>query len=414
VPLRTVDPGAGSDASDLRALLAMIGTARVVAIGEPTHGAHEPLAFRNRLFRFLVEHAGVTAIAIESGLSESRRVHDFVLEGKEGSGAPDAARQVVKEGLTWGFGAYAENVELVRWMRDYNANPAHSRKLGFYGIDLSAGADGDFGRARIAVDDALGYLARADSVSARRIQERLGPYLERFSSARYPTLTRKGRDTVSAGIADLAAVLARGRRAFIAATSVEDYEWALRNAVVARQLDAFFRVTPPPMPDGSLSPDLYRGLDIRDSAMAANVRWVLEREGPGSRIVVFAHNGHVMNAAAEGPLWKVFPRTTTAMGRHLRKALGDDLFIIGTSSAHNGAGLPNAPLDPNGLDAALARVGEPLFLLDLRPARADRAVSAWLGARRSLRLNFDTYQTLSPDTAFDAVAFIDTLTKSGR
>lgn len=30
----------------------LVGSARIVALGEPAHGAHEPLAFRNQLFAY--------------------------------------------------------------------------------------------------------------------------------------------------------------------------------------------------------------------------------------------------------------------------------------------------------------------------------------------------------------------------
>src|SRR5215831_6869716 len=72
VRLNTVE--VGPDVEDLKPVAQMIGTARVVALGELAHGAHEPLAFRNRLFEYFVEHEGFTAIAIESALPESRRV----------------------------------------------------------------------------------------------------------------------------------------------------------------------------------------------------------------------------------------------------------------------------------------------------------------------------------------------------
>ena len=397
VPLRTVE--AGGDTSDLGPLVAMVGGAHVVAIGEPAHGAHEPLALRNRVFRFLVEKMGFTAIAIESGLSESKRVHDFVLGGS------GAISQVVREGLTWGFGNFAENVELVQWMRNYNADPAHVRKLGFYGIDLSGGIAGEFGRARIAVDDALLYLTRVDSASARRSRVALEPYLDRFSSARYATLSRAERDGMSAALADLVTELERNRKAFVAATSAEEYQWAYRNSLVARQLDAYLKV------DGPSPPAANGAINVRDAAMAENLRWVLEREGPAGRVMVFAHNGHVMNDVAERPNPKAFAHPANAMGQHLRWALGDDLFIIGMSSAHNGTGLPSAVLDPNGVDAALERVGEARFLVDLRAAGADRAVRTWLSEPHSLRENFDTNQVLSPGTAFDALVFVDTLTR---
>jgi hypothetical protein len=69
LPMATLE--SSEDFSDLQCLKPVVGTARIVALGEPTHGAHEPLAFRNRLIRFLVEQMGFTAIALESGFTES-------------------------------------------------------------------------------------------------------------------------------------------------------------------------------------------------------------------------------------------------------------------------------------------------------------------------------------------------------
>lgn len=404
VPLRTVE--AGGDVADLRPLKAMVGTARVVALGEAAHGAHEPLALRNRIFEFLVDQMGFTAIAIESGITESQRVQKFVL------GGAGRVRQVVHDGLTWGFGEYEENTELVQWMHDYNLDPAHPHKIRFYGVDLSAGVDGDFGRARIATDASLAYLARTDTSSARRMRAELEPYLERFSSAGYRTLVPGERNGLRASIDELVELLKRGRLTFVASTSTDEYEWALRNAVAAQQLDAFFRVDPPPMADGSLPPTLYRAMNVRDSAMAVTLEWVLEREGPAGRVLLFAHDGHVMNGTLEGSLWRSLAEAPTQMGVHLRRSLGRQLFTIGTSSANNGSGLPQSTLDSAGIDAALARLGVPLLLLDLREVNRDRAAAAWLAQRHSLRINFDAQAYVVADSAFDALIFIDTLTKS--
>jgi erythromycin esterase len=124
VPVRTVEM-AGSTA-DLAPLAAMVGDARVIAFGEPTHGAHEPLAFRNRLFRYLAEELGFTAIVLETSLTESRRIHDYVL------GGPGEVGDVVRESMSWGFGGYQDNVDLVQWIRAYNADPSHTRKVHVY------------------------------------------------------------------------------------------------------------------------------------------------------------------------------------------------------------------------------------------------------------------------------------------
>jgi erythromycin esterase len=197
--LRAIEPG--GDASDLAPLHALIGSARVVAIGEPTHGAHEPLALRNRLVQYLIEHEGFTAVGIESGFSESRAVARYV------GGGPGDAASITRNGLTWGFGNFAENVALIEWLHTWNADPKHTRKVHFYGIDLSGSANGAFPNGRRGIDSALAYLERSDSAAARAAHASLDPYLERFSTYTYAQLSTDDRTRLSAGLTQLAADL---------------------------------------------------------------------------------------------------------------------------------------------------------------------------------------------------------------
>jgi erythromycin esterase len=402
LPLRTVEPG--GDVADLRQLASVIGMARVVALGEPAHGAHEPLSFRNRLFQYLVEDQGFTAIAIESGLPESRRVQDFV------EGGPGDVRQIVRDNLSYNFGTLGENVELVEWMRSYNANVAHRRKVRFYGIDLSIGGPRGYTPQPAPFEAALAYLARVDRASAQRERAAIEPFMARLPGAASFSPTEHER--LSAAIDDLVSFLDRHHRPFIATTSEAEYAWAQRNAVVARQAEDEFRVALPGPPGGPILPGDWRAAEVRDRAMADNVRWSLAQEGPLGRVLVFAHNAHVKNAQTEGGIWNAFARAPRSMGMYLRSALGDNLTVIGTSSAANRAPLPPGVPDAGSLDTVLARVGPPHFLLDLRTSRTDRTVTAWLAERRTLRANFTTSLTLSPGKAFDSLLFIQTLTQA--
>ena len=400
LPIATVDSATG--VLDLQRVRQVIGSARVVALGEPTHGAHEPLAFRNRLFRYLVDELGFTAIAIESGLPESRLVQDYV------AGGPGDARQIVRDNLSWGFGEFQENEALVQWMRQYNANPTHHRKVRFYGMDLSLGGPGGSIPMPIAFDGALSYVARVDSMSAGRLRATFQPLLARMHTA--ASLSIAEHDALTAAIDDLLSLLERERPAYTEASSAPDYEWGYRNAIAAQQADRMFRLMPRDAPAGVIPPSAWQAMNSRDAAMAENVRWILTQEGPQGRVLVFAHNGHVKNGPTEGGIWSAFEKPATAMGQYLHSALGRDLIIIGTSAAANGPGLPPAIPDSDGVDASLAKVGLPLFLIDLRASSANGAVNEWLLARRSLRANFTTILTVSPRTAFDALMFIDTLT----
>src|SRR3546814_17941701 len=80
------------------------GSERVVALGEPVHGAHETLAHRNCLFRYLVEEQGLTAIAMDTGLHEPRPTHAYP------SGGRGDLLDVPRRRFTRGFWGYSEKI----------------------------------------------------------------------------------------------------------------------------------------------------------------------------------------------------------------------------------------------------------------------------------------------------------------
>jgi erythromycin esterase len=384
----------------------LVGSARIVALGEPAHGAHEPLAFRNRLFAYLVEHLGFTAIALESGLSESRRVNDFVLGG---AGDP---REIARDALTWGFGDYAENVELLRWLRQHNAD-SPVRKVRFYGIDVSGGSDADFTTARVSLDNALGFLERFAPDLSRRERADLDGFLNRFTRQKHLALAPAEKVRLSDAIGRLVALFGRERARLIAASSSDEFAWAERSAIAAGQTDELFRLWPADMPAEGVSAEFEQAAAARDAAMADNVQWALRREGDAGRMLVYAHNAHVMNGELRGGIWSVYRQPPAAMGRHLRAALAKDLVTIAVASATNGPGLPQ--ISSRGtVEDALISVGAAPFLLDLRDARNVASLAPWLTRLQSMRANFATQMLVTPQDAFDALVFVEPLTPAGK
>ncbi len=399
-----------SNDSDLAPFRDLVGRASVVALGEPGHGAHQPLALRNRVFAYLVEHCGFTAIALETSFSESRAVHDFV------AGGPGNAADVARRSLTWGFGEYAENAELIQWMRNYNRRAAGRRKINFYGIDLSgADNDGAFPNARIALQQVVQYLRTAAPDASKGLLAELAPLLDRVSAAGYAHLA-VSRDPALDGaleslhgfLRDHAALLRRGGKE-------SEYQWALRGVIVAGQLRDMLRLDDAaPKSGGALSAGEYRQVDVRDAAMADNVLWVRAQEGKQGRILVFAHDAHVMNASTRGGIWSVFSEAPRMMGQHLRAALGGNLIIIGTLGAHNGAGLPAGPPIGGSVDAVLDTLRLPLFVVDLRAAAREPDALRWLDTPHPIRANFNTELDVDLREAFDALVFIDRLTAARK
>lgn len=357
VPMRGVEPG--GNRADLAPFHAIVGNARVVALGEPAHGVHEPLAFRNHLLEYLVEELGFTAIAVESAFPESRRLADYV------AGGPGTVEAVVGENRTWWPEPLEENVQLVRWLRAYNAGSGRRRPVRFYAIDLSYTGPWGSRPTPAALAAALAYLGRVDATSAPSLGATFNPWLRRLAD---PTVlwSRPEHDALTAAIDDLIALLERERVAYLALASATDHEWAHRVAVVARQTDRMFRVAPTEPPGGRVPPSAWRMVNARDAAMAENVIWALKQEGPAGRVLVVAHNVHVQGAPTAGGPWDAYERMPTAMGQHLRTTLGDGLVVIGMSEAASAGAAAARTKEPGAAFDALVVVDS---LTSARPAR---------------------------------------------
>jgi erythromycin esterase len=145
--------------------------------------------------------------------------------------------------------------------------------------------------------------------------------------------------------------------------------------------------------------------------MAENVQWAFENEGRQGRLLVFAHNGHVMSAKEDGRRMATVREKPSMMGLHLRRAYGKDLYIILLVCATTSGGLLTAkPLEEGSIESALAGVGLPLMFLDVRAARQNKEALAWLSTRRSMNANVSSQTLITLSTAVDGFSFVNTLT----
>jgi len=402
----------GHQAGDLKSLKSAIGKTQVVALGENAHGVHELLEFRNRLFEFLVQEMGFTAIAVETGFAESMPANDFV------SGGAGTSSQLAHNVFQWLPGAFDENRELIEWMRAYNERPSTHRKIRLYGIDLTGGFLGAM-NSQAALEVPLAYLDQADPVSAKQLRGRLEPLLDRFSDSGYSTLTVTERDVLTGAIADTVALFERRQFEFLSALPEASYAMAYHEAEVARQVDSRFRsgVGAAPCPASSPTPCPW-GRDQsmeRDAAMAQNFRWVLAREGADGRVLLFAHSFHVRKATpSEGPMPG---KPYSPMGAYLHSALGDSMVVLGLTfrEAQGDFGPLGkfSAADPRSLDGILAQLHLEAFALDLRTRLKPAAVERLLNSQMKMRSN-DRYDVASPAEAFDVLLFLDRVTPVHR
>lgn len=399
---------------DLAPLERMIGEAKIVGFSDGMHAAAEPLIFRNRVFKHLVEHAGFTAIALESGIVEGRVLNDYVTQGK---GEFEA---VLKHGFSNGFDTFRQNGELIRWMREYNARLPHdASKVQIFGLDVP-GSPGNFDAARgpdTALRSALEYLRVVDPEAAANMQLRVEVFLPVLKGINgYGDLKESERDALTAAIADLVSLMERQQLAYVAKSSQEEFDWAERAAVGARQTDTWFRR----MPVGWKLEDglewVRYAMQVRDRTMADNLEWVRSRLGPRGRMLVFAASGHLASTAMQIP--GHFIHETVPLGAYIKDRYGSDFINILNvvvngeikyCSANPRRLMPLKPPPESAIQSLFAAVNVPRYILDLRRAPPD--VSAWLQEVHD-HWNGFRVEKFSTGSAFDLVYYVSPLTSA--
>lgn len=406
----------------LTPLRGIVDDARVVALGEPFHGGHEALAIRNVLCRYLVTELGFTAIALETGVAPSKRLYDYVLLKRQET---DSA---LAEAFSYGFGAFKENLELLHWMRRYNSEQPPSRRVRLYGVDMTGQV---FPNAYRSLDALLPYLDGADRTLAARVRSDFADVIGDFRIDKFHLLPNDDQLRIQMKTDDLITILRNRRNDLTAATSRDDYDWALRQAVSAGQDAGYMRLAPrewvelvgapgePPKAGAPLPSReaLHKIMEVRETSMADNLAWVLEREGRQGRVVFFAHNYHVKGRAWDvqgNNLWSGIQPA----GQYLRSMLEHDLVTIGIHFG-NGMMFPNDArrLDPVGtLDALLSSRGVPTYIFDLRALPVGGPLAGWFEREQSTQdLDYDDKRSVSrvilqPSRAYDAIVYIDRIT----
>ncbi len=150
--LATTAPGAGL--ADLEPMRAIVGKARIVALGEGTHGTREFFHLKHRMLEYLVTRMGFGLFAIEGGMAEARRLDDYVLTGK---GDP---KELLRSLRFWAWNT-EEVLDLVEWMRVTNRAGRH--RVRFAGFDMQ--------HPESAMADVRRFISRVDSGSLGGLDE---------------------------------------------------------------------------------------------------------------------------------------------------------------------------------------------------------------------------------------------------
>jgi erythromycin esterase-like protein len=225
MPLRT--------GRDLDPLIERIGDARIVAVGEASHGTHEYYAWRSALTRRLIEERGFGLVAVEGDWPDCYRVNRSVRLRPDAEQDPREALDAFARWPTWMW-ANDDVVDFCRWLRGVNATRPEERRVGFYGLDVYSLWD--------SMHALVGWLRAHEPQhvdAATRALSCFEPFGE--DGAEYAFASRFAPASCEQAAVDLLRSLCAGRGAAEAATDREARFAAEQNAAVVVDAERYYR-----------------------------------------------------------------------------------------------------------------------------------------------------------------------------
>jgi erythromycin esterase len=373
VPFDTV---AATDAvSDLAGLDRIVGDARVVALGESSHGTAEQFRMKHRILRYLVERKSFTVFAIEGGWPEAQAADRFIKSGEGDASAALAAMHF----WTW---RTEEVRDMLDWMRAYNLARGDRAQISFAGLDCQS--------ADVAVGMVMAYLDRystADATTARQLYAGA----DKLAGLETEGLSGTDKERLKQDAVKVLQLVELRRAGALDDTALKEHRRAVQAARVVVQA-------------AEMVASMAGGV-VRDRFMAENVRWLLETEYPREKIVLWAHNSHVATAPVAG---------ARSLGMHLRETYGQQMVVLGFG-AHHGTvravrmkdgsfkggpvTLDLAPAISSSIEGLFQDAGLPHFILDFRSLPKDGPLASWLAKPRQYRSIGAGYD---PERASDA------------
>ncbi|GAB4034602.1 erythromycin esterase family protein [Spirosoma jeollabukense] len=403
IPLKTVE--AGADFTDLQPLKKTFQDVRFVGLGEATHGTREFFQVKHRLLEFLVRDMGFRVFALEGSYAALQLINAYVMGTRN-----DGAQALDSQGFwTW-------NTEEVRsmmdWARHYNADAPADKRVKFVGFDIQFNQPGK--------DKLLDYLRRVApervDTTATFFRTNLDSLNSALSTSIQQEKMQKTLKELQTNYNDLFVFLELNGPNLTAKSSPAEYEQMREYArVLTQYVDSYSRQTP-------------AGVAMRDVYMADNFRRLVDREPPGTRFVLWAHNGHI--ATDNNGLFM-------PMGAYLRQFYGNDYYALGFSFNQGSFQAREAqprdstkrmlmsftakPAPDGSVDWYFTQTGLKNFIVDFHQTQKNADVNGWLTTPSPMRSIGSVYAPRAEENffypvtigqRFDGLLFINTTTRA--
>lgn len=298
------------DDSAYAVLLEKIGDAKIVLLGEATHGTHEFYEIRSEITKKLVKEKQFNVIAIEGDWPDAYQINRYLHQDAY-SNAYEAVSSFDRF-PTWMW-QNVPMVDLIEWLYQHNAKSEN--KVSFYGMDLYS--------LYRSIGAVIEYLKKIDPKLAQEAAQsyacldRFNQDPQRYAYAVFSRVTKSCKDEVIAELKKLEALewqLVKDNKA-----TAQDTFYLTQNARVIKNSESYYR---------SLFINEVNNWNLRDTHMMETVERIIDfhkNQGQDPKIIIWAHNSHIGNAAAT----QMGDRGELNIGQLAKEKYGKDAFNLG-------------------------------------------------------------------------------------
>lgn len=264
----------------LQPLFDRISDARIVMLGEASHGTHEYYTWRAHISKRLIEEKGFNFIAVEGDWPDCYRLNRFIKGYNPAQKTAFVVLQAFKRWPTWMWANW-EIVAFADWLQQHNTGLAFNKKVGFYGLDVYSLWE--------SMESIMQYLQKTD-IAALKVAEEAYRCFEPYRKEEGHSYARASMFVPELCQHEVVDMLKEVRKKMPTYDSDQENVFNTeQNALVAVNAEKYYRA----MIQGG-----PHSWNVRDKHMADTLDRLLQFHGANSKAIIWAHNTHVGDSRA--------------------------------------------------------------------------------------------------------------------
>lgn len=266
--------------ADLQPLFDRIGDARIVMLGEASHGTHEYYTWRAHISKRLIEEKGFNLIAVEGDWPDCYRLNRFVKGYDVDNKSAFKVLHAFNRWPTWMWANW-EIVALADWLQQHNKGLPANKRVGFYGLDVYSMWE--------SMESIMQYLKKTDPAALKVAEEAyrcFEPY-RKDEGTSYARASQFVPELCQNEVVRLLKEIQQKMPTYN--TDHENVFSAEQNALVTVNAEKYYRTMIAGGP---------HSWNVRDRHMADTLERLLKFHGENAKVIVWEHNTHIGDARA--------------------------------------------------------------------------------------------------------------------